>query len=183
MNVLGREQSALSNLFADKKREAIRFDGLDCKTGATGCPRLPGALASLDCTVRDVVDAGDHIVYVGSVEDARIDAEQEPLVYWRGGYQKLRRSRAESRPARPSSRFGSRMIIAGTSRIAPSASTIISTESKRLISAEKRRLEIGIQKAIPTTRVEAVKVIAMPVVRIAWLDRAPRASACACAPG
>ena len=89
VNVLGREQSALSNLFADKKREAIRFDGLDCKTGATGCPRLPGALASLDCTVRDVVDAGDHIVYVGTVEDAVIDAEQEPLVYWRGGYQKL----------------------------------------------------------------------------------------------
>jgi flavin reductase (DIM6/NTAB) family NADH-FMN oxidoreductase RutF len=89
VNVLGREQSALSNLFADKKREAIRFDGLDCKSGATGCPRLPGALASLDCTVRDVVDAGDHIVYVGTVEDAIIDAEQEPLVYWRGGYQKL----------------------------------------------------------------------------------------------
>ncbi|MFI5316138.1 MAG: flavin reductase family protein [Myxococcota bacterium] len=89
VNVLGREQSALSSLFADKKRESIRFDGLDCKTGATGCPRIPGALASLDCRVRDVVDAGDHIVYVGSVEAAAIDAEQEPLVYWRGIYQKL----------------------------------------------------------------------------------------------
>jgi flavin reductase (DIM6/NTAB) family NADH-FMN oxidoreductase RutF len=89
VNVLGREQSALSNLFADKKREAIRFDGLDCKAGATGCPRLPGALAHLDCRVRDVIDAGDHIIYVGAVEAAHIDAEQEPLVYWRGGYQKL----------------------------------------------------------------------------------------------
>ena len=39
--------------------------------------------------MRDVVDAGDHLVYVGTVEDAAIDAEQEPLVYWRGGYQKL----------------------------------------------------------------------------------------------
>jgi len=89
VNVLGREQSALSNLFADKKRESIRFDGLDCKTGATGCPRLPGALASLDCTVRDAIDAGDHWVYIGSVEASTIDAEQEPLVYWRGVYQKL----------------------------------------------------------------------------------------------
>jgi flavin reductase (DIM6/NTAB) family NADH-FMN oxidoreductase RutF len=89
VNLLAREQSALSSLFADKKREGIRFDGLDCKTGATGCPRIPGALASLDCTVRDVVDAGDHILYVGSVEAAAIDAEREPLVYWRGGYQKL----------------------------------------------------------------------------------------------
>lgn len=89
VNVLGREQSALSSLFADKKREAIRFDGLDCKTGATGCPRIPGALASLDCTVRDEIDAGDHILYLGAVEAAHIDAEQEPLVYWRGIYQKL----------------------------------------------------------------------------------------------
>ncbi len=89
VNLLAREQSALSSLFADKKREAVRFDGLDCKTGATGCPRIPGALASLDCSVRDVVDAGDHIVYVGSVKAAAIDAEQEPLVYWRGGYQRL----------------------------------------------------------------------------------------------
>lgn len=89
VNVLGREQSALSSLFADKKREAIRFDGLDCKTGATGCPRIPGALASLDCRVRDAIDAGDHWVYMGSVESATIDAEQEPLVYWRGLYQKL----------------------------------------------------------------------------------------------
>jgi flavin reductase (DIM6/NTAB) family NADH-FMN oxidoreductase RutF len=89
VNVLGREQSALSSLFADKKRESVRFDGLDCKTGATGCPRIPGALASIDCRVRDVVDAGDHYVYVGTVEAATIDAEQEPLVYWRGLYQRL----------------------------------------------------------------------------------------------
>jgi len=89
VNVLGREQSALSALFADKKREAIRFDGLDWKTGATGCPRIPGALAHIDCRVRDAVDAGDHFVYVGSVEASTIDAEQEPLVYWRGFYQKL----------------------------------------------------------------------------------------------
>jgi flavin reductase (DIM6/NTAB) family NADH-FMN oxidoreductase RutF len=89
VNVLGREQSALSNLFADKKRESVRFDGLDFKMGVTGCPRIPGALASLDCSVFEAVDAGDHIVYVGAVEAAVIDAEQEPLVYWRGVYQKL----------------------------------------------------------------------------------------------
>ncbi|HTO05501.1 MAG TPA: flavin reductase family protein [Myxococcota bacterium] len=89
VNVLGRAHSALSNLFADKKRESVRFDGLDCKTGATGAPRLPGVLACIDCSVREEIDAGDHIVYVGSVEASTIDAEQEPLVYWRGVYQKL----------------------------------------------------------------------------------------------
>lgn len=89
VNVLSSEQVALSNLFADKKREAIRFDGLDCKTGVTGCPRLPGTLAVLDCHVRDEIDAGDHIVYIASVEDAELDASLEPLVYFKGAYKLL----------------------------------------------------------------------------------------------
>jgi len=89
VNVLSGEQSALSNLFADKKREAIRFDGLRCQTGATGCPRLPGALAVLDCHVRDEIDAGDHIVYIASVEAAELESSLEPLVYFKGGYKTL----------------------------------------------------------------------------------------------
>lgn len=89
VNVLSIEQSALSNLFADKKREAIRFDGLDCVLGATGCPRLPGALSALDCQVRDEIDAGDHVVYIALVESADLASAREPLVYFRGGYKSL----------------------------------------------------------------------------------------------
>jgi flavin reductase (DIM6/NTAB) family NADH-FMN oxidoreductase RutF len=89
VNVLAAGQSALSNLFADKKRESIRFDGLDCKSGATGCPRLPGVLAVLDCRVREAVDAGDHWVYIGDVEAAEIAADKDPLVYHRGAYKGL----------------------------------------------------------------------------------------------
>ncbi len=89
VNVLSAEQGALSNLFADKKREAIRFDGLDCTTGATGCPHLPGALSALDCHVRDEIDAGDHVVYIALVEAAEFDSAREPLVYFRGAYKSL----------------------------------------------------------------------------------------------
>ena len=89
VNVLSTDQTALSNLFADKKREAIRFDGLDCKLGATGCPRLPGALSALDCHVRDEIDAGDHIVYIALVEAAEFERERAPLVYFRGAYKSL----------------------------------------------------------------------------------------------
>jgi flavin reductase (DIM6/NTAB) family NADH-FMN oxidoreductase RutF len=89
VNVLAAGQSALSNLFADKKREAIRFDGLDCAPGATGCPRLPGVLAVLDCRVHEAIDAGDHWVYIGAVEAAAIASDKEPLVYHRGAYKGL----------------------------------------------------------------------------------------------
>jgi len=89
VNLLSTEQAALSNLFADKKREAIRFDGLDCKLGATGCPRLPEALSALDCKVRDEIDAGDHIVYIALVEAAEFERARAPLVYFRGAYNSL----------------------------------------------------------------------------------------------
>jgi flavin reductase (DIM6/NTAB) family NADH-FMN oxidoreductase RutF len=88
VSVLSQEQSQLSNLFASKKDEERRFDGLRCQDGATGCPLIPGALASLDCRVVQAIDAGDHVIYVGSVEAART-REATPLVYFRSRYRGL----------------------------------------------------------------------------------------------
>jgi flavin reductase (DIM6/NTAB) family NADH-FMN oxidoreductase RutF len=48
VSLLAAEQEALSNRFASKKDEDRRFEGLACETGATGCPRIPGALGYLD---------------------------------------------------------------------------------------------------------------------------------------
>jgi flavin reductase (DIM6/NTAB) family NADH-FMN oxidoreductase RutF len=88
VNVLARGQEELSNLFADKKREDVRFDGLDCAEGATGCPRIPGAAWALDCRVSAELDAGDHVIYVGEVVDSAV-SDLEPLVYYRGAYHTL----------------------------------------------------------------------------------------------
>ncbi len=88
VNVLAEGQDELSNLFADKAREDERFDGLSCEDGATGCPRIPGALAWLDCKVVNTVEAGSHVIYVGLVEGAAI-AEREPLGFYRGRYREL----------------------------------------------------------------------------------------------
>lgn len=85
ISILAAGQEELSGLFADKKREDIRFDGLDCAQGATGCPRIPNALAWLDCSVAQAVEAGSHVIYVGRVVggDAR---DGDPLIYCRGRY-------------------------------------------------------------------------------------------------
>ncbi len=90
VNILAAGQDGLSNLFADKSKEAIRFDGLDCELGASGCPRIPGALAHLDCRVETEVDAGDHMIYVGAVEAAEVNGDESPLVYFRAAYRGLK---------------------------------------------------------------------------------------------
>lgn len=88
VSILASEQSELSNRFASKKDELRRFEGLRCEDGATGCPRIPGALAWLDCRVVEAVDAGDHVVYVGEVVAGDVGGEQ-PLVFFRSRYAKL----------------------------------------------------------------------------------------------
>ncbi len=85
VNVLARDQEALSNKFASKKQEWERFDGLDYDSGATGAPLLRGTVANLDCRVVHAHDHGDHIVYVGEVQEIRT-SDREPLLYFGGGY-------------------------------------------------------------------------------------------------
>ncbi len=87
-NVLAADQGALSNRFADKRDEHRRFEGIEWKPGATGCPLLPGAVAHVDCRVTSAHDAGDHIIYVGTVEQVAT-TDDEPLLYFRGHYHRL----------------------------------------------------------------------------------------------
>ena len=88
VNVLAEGQEGLSNRFASKEHEWTRFEGLACERGETGAPLIPGALASLDCRVVALHDAGDHVIVVGQVEAVR-KSEVEPLLYWSGSYRRL----------------------------------------------------------------------------------------------
>lgn len=85
VNLLSHDQHELSNRFARSKDEHLRFQGLERKDGATGCPHIPGALATLDCRVVQAVEAGDHVIYVGQVEEADV-RDHDPLLYFRGSY-------------------------------------------------------------------------------------------------
>jgi flavin reductase (DIM6/NTAB) family NADH-FMN oxidoreductase RutF len=98
VHVLARDQEKLSNLFASKKDEQRRFEGVEWTTAVTGAPILPGAVAVLDCRVVAAHDAGDHVIYVGDVAAARTDGG-DPLLYHGGGYRSLaaRTSEPETR--------------------------------------------------------------------------------------
>lgn len=88
VNLLAADQQALAARFASKRDEWARFEGLDCGVAATGAPLIPGALASLDCRVTALHDAGDHVLVVGRVE-AVVSRAGEPLLYFAGRYRGL----------------------------------------------------------------------------------------------
>ncbi len=89
VNILGEDQSELSNRFAWVKDED-RFALGNWGQAVTGAPILKDALAWLDCRIHARYPAGSHTIYVGAIEASAVpEAEAPPLVYWNRGYRKL----------------------------------------------------------------------------------------------
>jgi flavin reductase (DIM6/NTAB) family NADH-FMN oxidoreductase RutF len=87
VNVLHEEQKELSTWFARSGHD--RFSGMEWHAGETGVPILPGMLATLECEVTQMVEAGDHMVVIGAALHATW-REGQPLVYFNSSYQSLR---------------------------------------------------------------------------------------------
>lgn len=85
VNILAADQEALSNRFASKKDEMRRFEGLETSEARTGAPLIPGCIANLDCSLMATYEAGDHLIYLGQVEETRLQ-EGEPLLYHAARY-------------------------------------------------------------------------------------------------
>lgn len=90
VNILGEDQSELSNRFAWVKDED-RFAQGDWSAADTGAPVLVDALAWLDCRIHARYPAGSHTVYIGEVNASNVPKQEAPpLIYWNRGYRKLR---------------------------------------------------------------------------------------------
>lgn len=89
LNFLGRGDEALARRFAEPRPD--KFEGVQWTAGATGAPLLGGALATCECRTERVVEAGDHTVFIGRVEQVAVDASaaNEPLIYFAGSYAAL----------------------------------------------------------------------------------------------
>ncbi len=86
INVLSEDQHHLSAHFA--RRGQNRFDGIEWVAGQTGAPLIPGVLASLECRMHRLVDAGDHAILIAEVLGVS-RREGRPLVYYSSGYHRL----------------------------------------------------------------------------------------------
>jgi len=86
VNVLSARQEHLARSFAlpgmKSFTEHVHQDGID------GAPVLDGAIAWFGCRVIDVVDGGDHDVFVGEVIDCG-SHDGEPLLYYDRAYRSL----------------------------------------------------------------------------------------------
>jgi len=87
VNVLGVDHADLCWQFA-KTSVTHPFEGVTWEPApVTGSPILHGAIAWMDCTIDQVVDAGDHHFVMGLIQEfehAHPDTEPAPLLFFRG---------------------------------------------------------------------------------------------------
>jgi flavin reductase (DIM6/NTAB) family NADH-FMN oxidoreductase RutF len=96
INVLRHEQQALSTYFAGGWQGAAAppFRFVPTRHGM----RLEGCLASIDCRLEQVVDAGDHWMVIGRVLELHTGIKpHRPLLFFRGRYHDI--DLAEGEPA------------------------------------------------------------------------------------
>lgn len=86
VNVLAADQAGLAMHFAGKSPE--KFVRLEVESSPHGLPRLPGAIATLDCRVVAEVDGGTHSIFLGRAEHGA-GAPGAPLGYFRGRFVQL----------------------------------------------------------------------------------------------
>lgn len=86
VNILSEGQEEISRRFAS--RRADRFDGVAAAPGGEASPILADTSAWFDCALKQCVDAGDHVILIGRVNDFGA-SERAPLIYLQGAYRRI----------------------------------------------------------------------------------------------
>ena len=63
-------------------KDIDKFDKVEFKLGNTGVPIVTqDSIAYLECQVKQTIDVGTHLIFIGEVVAAEVLADQEPLTY------------------------------------------------------------------------------------------------------
>jgi flavin reductase (DIM6/NTAB) family NADH-FMN oxidoreductase RutF len=86
VNYLSAGRGDLANLFASK--EPDKFMNISWRPASNGMPWLhTDTIAHAECRVTQEIDAGDHLVFLGNVDDGQPPAPgTRPLMYFRRTY-------------------------------------------------------------------------------------------------
>lgn len=87
VNILSGDQEEVSRSFS--RRGIKPFDRLAHRMGTRGDPVLDGAIAWIECRLDQMIEAGDHDIFVGEVL-ACDDRPGNPLLYYDQAYRSLK---------------------------------------------------------------------------------------------
>ena len=85
IHVLSKDQIGLSKRFSSQIEE--KFANVEYEFGQLGVPLISGCSAIFECTTWLRQEVGDHILFLGRVENFT-STEKEALLYYKGRYAK-----------------------------------------------------------------------------------------------
>ena len=86
VNICTSKQGKLAWDFANSnidKNELIL--SLDHRITDDKVPLLNDCLASIECTLKETYEGGDHTIFVGQIESGDFSEKSDPLVYYKSG--------------------------------------------------------------------------------------------------
>jgi flavin reductase (DIM6/NTAB) family NADH-FMN oxidoreductase RutF len=87
VNVLATSQRDISIAFACK--DEGHFESVEWTESPNGVPLLKGPIATFECQLAAVIEAGDHAIFLGEVVNAECQGGS-PLLYFNRDYRELR---------------------------------------------------------------------------------------------
>jgi flavin reductase len=99
VSMLSADQEQVARYFADhsRPRGADEFAAVEWSPGpGTGAPILHGALAWLDCSLVTSHEAGDHEIFIGSVQASGFGPAGDALLFFSGAFHQPRLSKSRT---------------------------------------------------------------------------------------
>ena len=91
VNFMATDSENVCRLFASKADD--KFTDLDYELSSRSLPVLHAhTLAWAECSIERELELGDHVVFVGLVEDGATTTERMPLAYFDRAYDRLART-------------------------------------------------------------------------------------------
>jgi flavin reductase (DIM6/NTAB) family NADH-FMN oxidoreductase RutF len=84
VNVLGSDQQRICRQLAGKGPD--KFIDVEYAVSLHNLPILAGAIAVIECSLRSITDAGDHLFVIGNVLGMELRRDEDPMLFHRGRY-------------------------------------------------------------------------------------------------
>lgn len=111
ISVLADHHDVVCRQLAGPREE--RFAGLPFKVTGNGSVLLDEAVATYDCSIREEIEAGDHVIVLLEVHEVGGGDGEHPLVFHRSAFAKLHRDDLD--PARLDGRINGAEVDGGSS--------------------------------------------------------------------
>ncbi len=83
INILSKKQVKISEYFSQKK---VKWNLKNYFITKNNIPMIQNCIANFNCKKIEIINSGDHIIFICKVIEVKIDEKHKPLIYFNSKY-------------------------------------------------------------------------------------------------